>query len=420
MNDSRNDPGTHLASGDSSWRWANVMINNYGTPPVALVRGQGAVVWDEQGQEYLDLVAGIAVNALGHAHPRVVSAVGGQVALLGHTSNLAINHPALRLAERLVELLGGDGEGRPGRVFFCNSGAEANEAAFKLTRLTGRKRIVAAAGSFHGRTMGALALTGQPAKADPFRPLPGEVTFVPYGDATALREALSDDVAAVILEPIQGEAGVVVPPAGYLRAAQDGARAAGALFVLDEVQTGIGRCGDWFAHQVLDRSVASGPLQPDVVLAAKGLGGGLPMGAMVAFGPAARLFGPGSHGCTFGGNPICAAAGLAVLEVIAAEGLLERSRQLGAWMATQLSSVAGVSAVRGLGMLIGVVLARPRAKEVEAAARARGLLVNAAAPDVVRLAPPLILTDAQACSAVKRLAAAISVSMSDTVLVGSG
>lgn len=408
-------PSSGFDNQTSSHRWSDVMMNNYGTPPVTLVRGQGAVVWDEQGREYLDLVGGIAVNALGHAHPSIVSAVTQQVATLGHTSNLAINLPALRLAERLVWLLGGNGEDRPGRVFFCNSGAEANEAAFKLTRLTGRTRIIAAAGSFHGRTMGALALTGQPAKSDPFRPLPGEVTFVPYGDSAALRRALCDDVAAVILEPIQGEAGVVVPPPGYLRGAQEAAHNAGALFILDEVQTGIGRCGGWFAHQVLDRSAAGGHLAPDVVLTAKGLGGGLPMAAMVAFGSAALLLGPGSHGCTFGGNPISAAAGLAVLDVIAAEGLLDRAKCLGAWLAAELGSVPAVVSVRGLGLLIGVVLGRPMAKNIEMAARDHGLLVNATAPDVIRLAPPLILTDSQAQRAITGLTAAISSVMSDAV-----
>ncbi|GAB3958989.1 hypothetical protein GCM10027614_77610 [Micromonospora vulcania] len=254
-------------------RWTQSMMDNYGTPPLALVSGAGAVVVDDAGREYLDLVGGIAVNALGHAHPAVVAAVSKQVATLGHVSNLYVAEPPVALAELLLALAG-----RPGRVFFANSGAEANEAAFKLSRRTGRTQVVATRGGFHGRTMGALALTGQPAKADPFRPLPGEVTHVDYGDVAALEAAVTDATAMVILEPIQGENGVVVPPAGYLAAARRITSRHGALLVLDEVQTGVGRTGHWFAHQ------AEG-VEPDVVTLAKGLGGGLPIGACLAFGP---------------------------------------------------------------------------------------------------------------------------------------
>ncbi len=359
-------------------------MDTYGTPPLALVRGSGAHVVDADGREYLDLLAGIAVNALGHAHPAVVEAVTRQVSTLGHVSNLAISTPAVQLAERLLALFG-----RDGRVFLCNSGAEANEAAFKLARRTGRTGMVAATGGFHGRTMGALALTGQPGKADPFRPLPGDVTFVPYGDAAALAAAVDDGTAAVLLEPIQGEGGVVTPAAGYLAAAQDAARAAGALFVLDEVQTGIGRTGTWFAHQPAG-------LTPDVVTLAKGLGGGLPIGACVAFGDAAGLLGPGQHGSTFGGNPVSCAAALAVLDTIEADGLLERATVVGRALSDGVRGLGHplVADVRGAGLLLGIVLAQPVAKDAEAALRERGVLVNAVAPAVLRLAPPLVLTDA--------------------------
>jgi acetylornithine aminotransferase len=364
-------------------RWSASILPTYGTPSLALVRGQGAHVWDADGRRYLDLLAGIAVNALGHAHPAVVEAVSTQVATLGHVSNLYAAEPPIRLAERLLALAG-----RPGRVFFANSGAEANEAAFKATRRTGRTRVIVAAGGFHGRTMGALALTAQPAKADPFRPLPGDVAVVPYGDIDALSAAVDDATAAILLEPIQGEGGVVVPPAGYLRAAQAAARAHGALLWLDEVQTGVGRTGTWFAHQ------AEG-VEPDLVTLAKGLGGGLPIGALLAFGDAAGLLGPGSHGSTFGGNPVSCAAALAVLDTVESEGLLARAAALGEGLATDINGLGHplVAGVRGRGLLLGIVLARPVAAGFEAALRDRGVLANAVAPDVVRLAPPLVLTD---------------------------
>lgn len=385
-----------------SQRWVAVMQDNYGTPPVTLVSGAGSWVTDDVGRRYLDLVAGIAVNALGHAHPAVVAAVSGQVAALGHTSNLAINLPALRLSERLAELL--TAGRRPARVFLCNSGAEANEAAFKLARLTGRTKMVAASGGFHGRTMGALALTGQPAKSEPFRPLPGDVEFVPYGDVAALAAMVDDRTAAVLLEPIQGEGGVIVPPAGYLAAARRISHDAGALLILDEVQTGIGRTGHWFCHQ----DPTAGEVLPDVVTLAKGLGGGLPIGAMVALGDDVPAFTPGSHGCTFGGNPVCAAAGLAVLDTIDSAGLLGNVADRGAQLRAGLAGIPGVDHVRGAGLLIGVVLSQPVARAVEVAARDCGVLVNAVAPGVVRLAPPLILTAEEAEHAIAVLARAIS------------
>jgi acetylornithine aminotransferase len=368
-------------------RWSAVMMNNYGVPPVALASGDGAVVTDVDGRSYLDLLGGIAVNVLGHRHPAVIDAVTRQMSTLGHTSNLYAAEPGIALAEALVGLLGCDAEAR---VFFCNSGTEANELAFKLSRLTGRTKLVAAHEAFHGRTMGSLALTGQPTKQAPFAPLPGDVTHVPYGDVDALAAAVGDDTAAVFLEPIMGESGVVVPPDGYLAAARDITAANGALLVLDEVQTGMGRTGTFFAHQ-------HDGITPDVVTLAKGLGGGLPIGACLAVGPAAQLLTPGLHGSTFGGNPICAAAALAVLGVLADHDLVRRAGVLGKTLRHGIESVGHplVDHVRGRGLLCGVVLSTAAAKGVETAARNAGFLVNAAAPDVIRLAPPLIITEHQ-------------------------
>ncbi|GAA3397581.1 acetylornithine transaminase [Streptomyces roseoviridis] len=368
-------------------RWQGSLMDNYGTPRLPLVRGEGATVWDADGKEYLDFVGGIAVNALGHAHPAVVEAVSRQIASLGHVSNLFVAEPPVALAERLLQLFG-----RPGRVFFCNSGAEANEAAFKIGRLTGRPHMVATTGGFHGRTMGALALTGQPGKQAPFLPLPGDVTHVPYGDVEALRAAVTEDTALVVVEPVQGENGVVVPPAGYLKAARQITRATGTLLVLDEVQTGIGRTGHWFEHQ------AHEGVDPDVVTLAKGLGGGLPIGATVAFGPAADLFTPGHHGTTFGGNPVACAAGLAVLDTLAADGRLDEVKRLGEKLrdGIEASGHPLVSHVRGSGLLLGIVLTESLAPQVQQAAQDAGLLVNAPAPDVVRLMPPLVIGDAEA------------------------
>ncbi|WP_374157006.1 acetylornithine transaminase [Mycobacterium sp. G7A2] len=366
-------------------RWSAVMMNNYGTPPLALASGDGAVVTDVDGNDYVDLLGGIAVNVLGHRHPAVIEAVNRQMNTLGHTSNLYATEPGVALAEALVDLLGA-----PARAFFCNSGTEANEVAFKITRLTGRTKLVAAEGAFHGRTMGSLALTGQPSKQAPFAPLPGDVTFVPYGDVDALRAAVDSSTAALFLEPIMGEGGVVVPPAGYLAAARDITAEHGALLVLDEVQTGVGRTGAFFAHQ-------HDGVTPDVVTLAKGLGGGLPIGACLAIGATAELLTPGLHGSTFGGNPVCTAAALAVLQALADERLIERADVLGKTLSHGIESLGHplVDHVRGRGLLRGVVLTAPSAKHVETAAREAGFLVNAAAPDVVRLAPPLVITETQ-------------------------
>jgi len=389
-------------------RWQGALMNNYGTPRLALVRGEGAKLWDADGRQYLDLVGGIAVNALGHAHPAIVDAVSKQVASLGHVSNLFIAEPPIALAERLLQHFG-----RDGKVYFCNSGAEANEGAFKIGRLTGRSHMVATQGGFHGRTMGALALTGQPGKQEPFLPLPGEVTHVPYGDAQALAAAVTDETALVIIEPIQGENGVVVPPAGYLKAARAITAATGSLLVLDEVQTGIGRTGHWFEYQ------AHEGVLPDVVTLAKGLGGGLPLGATVAFGRAAELLRPGQHGTTFGGNPVACAAGLAVLETIATEGLLEnvkaQSEKLreGIEGADATSRHPLIGHVRGAGLLLGIVLTEPLAPKVQQAAQDAGFLVNAPAPEVVRLMPPLTLGDAEVDAFLQALPGILDVAKGD-------
>lgn len=363
----------------------------YAPPQTALVRGAGSTVWAADGTSYVDLVAGIAVCAVGHAHPRVVDAVGAQLERLGHVSNLFLTEPAVALAERLLRCAGADG-----RVFFANSGAEAVEAALKLARRRGRDldprkvEVVAAEGSFHGRTLGALSVTGQPAKRAPFEPLPGGVVFVPYGDDAALRAAVGTRTAAVILEPIQGEGGVVVPPAGYLTAAREATARHDALLILDEVQTGVGRTGRWFAWQ--HEGVC-----PDVLTLAKGLGGGLPIGACVGLGAAGDVFRSGDHGSTFGGNPVVCAAALAVLDVIDDERLLDRAAAAGDRLAAGLTALRHpvVSDVRGRGLLRGLGLHRPVAKAVESCCRDAGFLVNAVAPDVIRLAPPLVITDAE-------------------------
>jgi acetylornithine/N-succinyldiaminopimelate aminotransferase len=378
-------------------RFEASVMNTYGPPSLVLVRGSGAVVVDEAGHSYVDLLGGIAVNLLGHAHPAVVAAVSAQIATLGHVSNLFAAPPTVALAERLLALAG-----RPGAVFFANSGAEANEAAFKLSRRTGRIKVVATAGGFHGRTMGALALTGQPVKQDPFRPLPGEVVHVPYGDVAALDAAVDGETAMVLVEPIQGESGVVVPPAGYLAAAREITTRHGALLALDEVQTGVGRTGYWFAHQ------ADG-IAPDVVTLAKGLGGGLPLGACLAFGEAATLLGPGMHASTFGGNPVCCAAALAVLDTIEREDLLAHVKRIGERLRRGIEALAHplVTGVRGAGLLLGVALGGPAAGALAGVLRDAGFLTQAVQPDVLRLAPPLILTEEQADAFLAALPAAL-------------
>ncbi|ROP41166.1 acetylornithine transaminase [Saccharothrix texasensis] len=369
-------------------RWQAAMMNNYGTPGLTLTRGEGAHVWDADGNRYLDLLTGIAVNALGHAHPAIVAAVTEQIGKIGHTSNLYINEPALTLAERLLDLSGVDGDGR---VLFANSGAEANEAAFKLSRRTGRTKVVSTDGGFHGRTMGALALTGQPKKREPFEPLVPGVVHVPYGDVAALEAAVDDETAAFVVEPIQGENGVVVPPEGYLQEARRITAEHGALLILDEVQTGVGRLGTWFAFQQVG-------IVPDVITLAKGLGGGLPLGACIAVGAAKDLFEPGQHGTTFGGNPVCCAAALAVLDTIASDGLLEHTAAVGKEIASGVEALDHplISGVRGAGLLLGITLREAVSAKAAAAAQRAGYLINPIQPDVIRLAPPLVLDEADA------------------------
>lgn len=378
-------------------QWSSVMMSNYGTPSIRLVRGSGSRVWDDQGVEYIDLIAGIAVNALGHADPRITDAVSCQLSTLGHVSNLFASDPGLQLAARLIAMTGWDDSAR---VFFCNSGAEANEAAFKMARLTGRTHMVVAQSGFHGRTMGALALTAQPAKQDPFRPLPGDVTAVPFGEEEALRSAVTEGTAAILLEPVQGEGGVIPAPAGYLAAARDIADQHGALLILDEVQSGIGRTGAWFAHQ----HASLGPVLPDVITLAKGLGGGIPIGAVIAHGRAAALLGPGSHGSTFGGNPVSAAAALAVLSAIESDDLMTNATRVHDRFAEELParSHGVVRSVRGRGLLMAAELDGVPSSEMEPALRAAGILANAVSPDAIRMAPALNITDAEVDDALDR------------------
>ncbi|WP_428846970.1 acetylornithine transaminase [Rhizohabitans arisaemae] len=365
---------------------------NYGVPPLAISRGLGAKVWDVAGREYLDMFAGIAVSSLGHAHPALVQAVSAQVAKLAHTCNLLLHEPEVLLAERLLGLLG-----VPGRVFLANSGTEANECALKLALKYGKARgrgfLVAAENGFHGRTFGALALTGKPSIRDQFGPFGLDVRFVPYGDADALKEAVTEECAAVFLEPALGEGGVVPPPAGYLTAAREICDATGALLVADEIQSAIGRTGAWFAHQ-------HEGFVPDVLTLAKGLGGGMPIGACIGVGEAGLLFDRGDHGSTFGGNPVSCAAALAVLDTVEAEGLLGRAVELGAQLASGIAAVEHplLSGVRGRGLWLAATLTRPVAGAVQAAAQEAGFLVNAVQPDALRLAPALVISSAEVAS----------------------
>ncbi|HEX6524345.1 MAG TPA: acetylornithine transaminase [Streptosporangiaceae bacterium] len=370
-------------------RFASALMPNYGVPPLALSHGQGCRVWDTDGREYLDLIAGIAVSALGHAHPAIVEAVTRQAGAIAHTSNLYMHEREIELAERLLTLIGADG-----RVFFANSGAEANEAALKLVRRrqgAGRPVVVAAERSFHGRTMGSLAITGKASIREPFGPFGLDVSFVPFGDVDALRAAVGDDCGAVVVEPCLGESGVIPAPDGYLRAARDICDETAALLVVDEIQSGIGRTGAWFMCQ------REGVL-PDVLTLAKGLGGGLPIGACVGLGECGDVFAKGDHGSTFGGNPVACAAALAVLDTIERDGLLANVNAVGERLAGGIAAVSHplLSGIRGTGLWLAAVLNSPVAAQVEASARRAGFLVNAVQPDAIRLAPPLILTAAEA------------------------
>lgn len=375
-------------------RWGQVLSNTYGTPPVAIVSGKGATVTDEDGKDYIDMLAGIAVNSLGYAHPAIVEAVSTQVATVGHVSNLFASKPVVEAAGKLLGKVG-DSEAR---VFFSNSGAEANEAAFKLARLTGRRRILAAHHGFHGRTMGSLAMTGQPGKRKAFEPFPGGVEFYTYGDIdylTALVEQDPEGTAAIILEPIQGETGVIPAPEGFLTAVRELCTKHGILMIVDEVQTGVGRTGDFFAFQ-------HEGILPDVITMAKGLGAGMPIGATIARGQAANLFTPGSHGTTFGGNPVSCAAASKVLELVDTPFLAEVNRK-GEWLRQEIAKSPAVQSVRGRGLMLGVVLNKSVAKEVVAAGLQHGLILNAPSSEVVRLTPPLVITDEELTQAVERL-----------------
>ena len=365
-------------------RWKGSVQNNYGTPSIALVKGKGLVVTDADGKQYLDFLGGIATNILGHAHPAIVKAVAKQVATLTHVSNFYAHPNAVEVAEKLASMTGD----KNAKVFLCQSGAEANEAALKLSRRTGKVRIVAAQGAFHGRTMGALSLTGQPSKREPFLPLIKGVKHVPYGDIEAMRKAVTRKTAMVIIEPIMGEAGVIVPPADYLQELRALCDAKGTLLVIDAVQTGMGRTGDWFGYEY------SG-IKPDVITLAKGLGGGLPLGAMIALGKAADLFQPGDHGSTFGGNPVTTAAALASIKFIEVQKILKKVEKQGLYLMQELAEIPGVAEVRGAGLLLGIELQTLKAADVVAALQSEGVLVNAANPTTIRLAPALIVTDLQ-------------------------
>ena len=370
--------------------WQESLQNNYGTPSITLTHGKGASVWDVEGKEYLDFLGGIATNILGHAHPKVVSAITQQANELGHVSNLYSHPRSIELAEKLKDLTGQSSA----RVFFCNSGAEANEAALKLSRLTGRSKLVSTIGSFHGRTIGALSLTGQSSKQKPFKPLLKKIKFIPFNDIREAKKAINKKVAMVIVEPIQGENGVVVPDFGYLKALRDLTTKHGTLLALDCVQTGMGRTGEWFGYE-------SEGIVPDVITLAKGLGGGLPLGAMIAIGNSSQLFEPGSHGITFGGNPIACASALAAISVLENENLLVRNKALELTLKLELSKSPLVESVRGAGLLLGIVLKLDIAKKLTQELQAAGVLVNATSESLIRIAPPLVVTDKQVNAFIK-------------------
>ena len=365
-------------------RWNQALQNNYGSPNLTLVKGDGARVWDIEGREYLDFLGGIATNILGHAHPKIVEAIEIQSKLLGHVSNLYSHPKAIELAEKLKSFTG---QARA-KTFFCNSGAEANEAALKLSRLTGRNRVISTEGSFHGRTMGALSMTGQIAKRKPFKPLLKNVDFIAFNNLKAAKRTINNRVAMVIVEPIQGENGVVVPDLGYLKYLRELTAEHGVLLALDCVQTGMGRTGQWFGYE-------NEGITPDIVTLAKGLGGGLPLGAMIAIGESSDLFNPGSHGSTFGGNPIACAASLAAISVIENQNILPRIKELELTLKLEISKSPLVDQVRGSGLLLGIALKLPVAKTLVTQLQERGLLVNAISDVLIRIAPPLIITDQQ-------------------------
>ena len=364
--------------------WNDVMQGNYGIPTITLKSGKGLVVTDTSGKRYLDFLGGIATNVLGHAHPVIVRAVSKQIATLGHVSNFYSHPSGIALAAKLQELTGDN----TARVFFCNSGAEANEAALKLSRKTGRSKIVATTGSFHGRTLGALSLTGQPSKRNPFKPLLKGVKHVAFGNIAQMRKAVSKKTAMVIVEPIMGEAGVIVPPYGYLKELRDICNQHGVLLVFDCVQTGVGRTGNWFGYE-------EEKIRPDVITLAKGLGGGLPLGAMITLGSNSPKFAPGDHGTTFGGNPVAAAAGLAAIEFISKNRLMLAAKSFEKRLKIKLGAIRGVTEVRGRGLLIGIGLDGGYAKALAAKLSDRGILVNAPNEETIRIAPALTVSKVQ-------------------------
>ena len=376
---------------ETTWQdqWQTAIMPTYGTPQLELVKGSGAIVTDSEGKDYLDLLSGIAVNALGHAHPAIIEAVTTQISTLGHTSNIFAHPQVITLAEKLREIAGE--QAQDAQVFFSNSGAEANEAAFKIARATGRPRILTAERGFHGRTMGSLALTGQPDKRKPFEPMPAGVDYFPYGDLEAVREMADESVAAILVESIQGETGVIPAPEGFLAGLREICDEHGILLMIDEVQAGMARTGDWFGYQ-------SAGIVPDVITLAKGLGGGLPIGATIAWSPA-QLLEKGMHGTTFGGNPVACAAANAVIDTIRTENLMDNVNKVGAYFEQQLAAHPSVTEVRGRGLMLGVVLDAPLTEDP----LDYGLILNRPSPDVIRIVPPLNMTMKQAQDGVEKI-----------------
>jgi acetylornithine aminotransferase len=377
--------------------WLQNLMFNYALPSITLIKGKGSIVFDADGKKYIDMLGGIATNILGHSHPAVVSAVNRQIKTLSHVSNFYSHPNAIELAQILVRLTGD----KQSRVFFAQSGAEVNEAAIKLSRKTGRTRIVAMTGSFHGRTMGSLSLTGQISKKIAFAPLLKNVKHVPFGDVKRARRAINSRTAMVIVEPIMGEAGVIVPPLNYLKELRVACTNNGALLVIDAVQTGIGRTGQWFGYEY------SG-IKPDVITVAKGLGAGLPLAAMIAVGKTSQLFEPGDHGSTFGGNPVTTAASIAAIKWIEKNKTLAKCKADFKYLSSNINSIPGVSEVRGAGLLVGIALQKNISSEVAEALQAKGFLVNAANPNTIRMAPALNISMKELNQFVKALKEAMS------------
>ena len=364
--------------------WESSLLDNYSTPSLHLTHGSGCEVWDVEGNRYLDFLGGIATNLLGHAHPKIVDVISKQAATLSHVSNFYSHPQILELATKLQKMTGAENA----RVFFCNSGAEANEAAMKLSRLTGKKKILSFEGSFHGRTMGALSITGQREKRESFKPLVPKIDFAEYNNLKSVKRRISKRTAMLIVEPIQGEKGVIPAKKGFLKFLRDITTENETLLAIDAVQTGMGRTGRWFGFE-------EEGITPDIITLAKGLGGGLPMGAMIAIGKTASLYRPGSHGSTFGGNPIVAACANTTIEVIENENLLNRNLQAGELLKSELSKINGVREVRGSGLLLGIVLTNPLSKELMKSLLEKRILVNSPSDDVIRIAPAYVVSDSQ-------------------------